>query len=302
MSNSDYMAAAVGSHVAVEAVANPGSEPTASPMQPTSAKKEAQLIASESSADEKAARSPPPILCLGIARTGSASLAKALNILGIEKVHHGLDMKGEEYEYQWRTLDRAADCVFPNIATYTGEPFGRADWDECFGGYDAATDMASFFALPLIAAYPDARVILVERDIDHWLPSIELIFAPWQKASVRRVTRWLPRWSETVSGVACGKMFEGWTRCERPEDLMKCARGAYERHYREIRAAVPPGQLLDLRLADGWEPLCRFLGKEVPEEPFPHVNDAAAYKENYRSEAQRILKHAAKRMFLPCIA
>lgn len=24
---------------------------------------------------------------------------------------------------------------------------------------------------------------------------------------------------------------------------------------------------------DGWEPLCRFLGENVPEEPYPRVND-----------------------------
>jgi hypothetical protein len=26
----------------------------------------------------------------------------------------------------------------------------------------------------------------------------------------------------------------------------------------------------------GWEPLCKFLGKPVPDVPFPHMNDAAS--------------------------
>lgn len=39
-----------------------------------------------------------------------------------------------------------------------------------------------------------------------------------------------------------------------------------------VRGMVPPERLLDWSVEDGWEPLCRFLGKAVPEEPFPHVN------------------------------
>lgn len=29
-------------------------------------------------------------------------------------------------------------------------------------------------------------------------------------------------------------------------------------------------------LSDGWEPLCKFLGVPVPDEPFPRANDAKA--------------------------
>lgn len=31
-----------------------------------------------------------------------------------------------------------------------------------------------------------------------------------------------------------------------------------------------------MKMGDGWEPLCEFLGKPVPDEPFPWVNDAEA--------------------------
>jgi hypothetical protein len=29
-------------------------------------------------------------------------------------------------------------------------------------------------------------------------------------------------------------------------------------------------------LAEGWAPLCKFLGKPIPNEPFPRVNEADA--------------------------
>lgn len=35
---------------------------------------------------------------------------------------------------------------------------------------------------------------------------------------------------------------------------------------------APVDQLLVYKPAEGWEPLCRFLGKPVPNEPFPHKN------------------------------
>jgi hypothetical protein len=44
---------------------------------------------------------------------------------------------------------------------------------------------------------------------------------------------------------------------------------------RRIKENVPKERLLVMRLGDGWEPLCKFLGKPVPDEPFPWANDGA---------------------------
>jgi hypothetical protein len=38
-------------------------------------------------------------------------------------------------------------------------------------------------------------------------------------------------------------------------------------------AAVPPGRLLVYSVRDGWDPLCTFLGRPVPDVPFPNIND-----------------------------
>jgi hypothetical protein len=47
-----------------------------------------------------------------------------------------------------------------------------------------------------------------------------------------------------------------------------------EAHNAYIRSVVPKDRLLEMQLSDGWEPLCKFLGKPIPDEPFPRVNDA----------------------------
>jgi hypothetical protein len=39
-----------------------------------------------------------------------------------------------------------------------------------------------------------------------------------------------------------------------------------------IRGLVPAEKLLEWSVEDGWEPLCKFLDKDVPKEDFPHAN------------------------------
>jgi hypothetical protein len=47
-----------------------------------------------------------------------------------------------------------------------GLPFRTADWDRLLGNYSAVT-----FPQELLSAYPDAKVVLVERDIEKWYES-----------------------------------------------------------------------------------------------------------------------------------
>jgi hypothetical protein len=46
----------------------------------------------------------------------------------------------------------------------------------------------------------------------------------------------------------------------------------YVMHYERTRAVVTRERLLEWHPKDGWEPLCEFLGREVPEGEFPKVN------------------------------
>ena len=41
---------------------------------------------------------------------------------------------------------------------------------------------------------------------------------------------------------------------------------------------IPPERLLIHDAKNGWEPLCEFLGKPVPDTPYPRSNDAAKAK------------------------
>ena len=57
------------------------------------------------------------------------------------------------------------------------------------------------------------------------------------------------------------------------------ATGVFARHNAAVQAEVPADRLLVYEVGQGWEPLCRFLGVAAPEgEPFPRVNDTAAFR------------------------
>jgi hypothetical protein len=44
-----------------------------------------------------------------------------------------------------------------------------------------------------------------------------------------------------------------------------------------LKRVVPEDRLVFFSVKDGWEPLCKVLGKEVPKDvPFPKINDGEA--------------------------
>jgi hypothetical protein len=43
---------------------------------------------------------------------------------------------------------------------------------------------------------------------------------------------------------------------------------------KSVIATCPKDKLLIFEVKQGWEPLCKFLGKPIPNVPFPNVNDS----------------------------
>jgi hypothetical protein len=56
-------------------------------------------------------------------------------------------------------------------------------------------------------------------------------------------------------------------------------------HVAMIRDLVPSERLLEWKIEDGWAPLCKFLGKYIPEDtPFPCANDARGFKKRVEAD------------------
>jgi hypothetical protein len=59
---------------------------------------------------------------------------------------------------------------------------------------------------------------------------------------------------------------------------------AYRRRTEEVRVAIPAERLLVFDVAEGWEPLCRFLDVPVPDAPFPRMNSTEQFWKIVRGE------------------
>jgi len=157
------------------------------------------------------------------------------------------------------------------------------------------------FAEELIEAYPEAKVVLVERDVERWFKSFDdavlsSLFGPMADFAVG----WLEPLLGSRSGIASRKMVLGYFEAEDVEGVRKNAREKYTKHYERVRSLVPKERLLVFELAQGWEPLCRFLRRDLPDVEFPRVNETEALKKKVE-DVQKAMGRAILRKFGPFV-
>lgn len=156
---------------------------------------------------------------------------------------------------------------------------GRPDWDGIFDGYASTVDFpASAYWKPIVAHYPDAKVILTSRSAGSWYDSFSETIA-WLMATPRTLPPHLGPWLEMVTDLVSNGVFAG-----RPTDRDH-AIAVFEAYEAEVKASVPAERLLVFRAADGWEPLCRFLGKPVPDAPYPRANTRDDFVRRFKQGA-----------------
>ncbi|CAJ2500012.1 Uu.00g028650.m01.CDS01 [Anthostomella pinea] len=222
------------------------------------------------------------ILSVGLPRTGSLSMAMALNTLGYSHVHHIMKFVSDD---EFRKWGMAAHDHFPYLQGRDGKarPWPKERWDSWFGQYQGVTDAAGFLAPELIKTYPNAKVVLVVRPFDKWKKSIEDtllkgVFGPlpaiWQ-----HVLEPLGPTPNTMWGLR--SLLSGWLEANSLAEARARCRHKYDEHHRVVRALVRPQQLLEYKMGDGWEPLARFLEKDTPDVPFPHVNETAGVNRRF---------------------
>ncbi|ROW16233.1 hypothetical protein VPNG_01971 [Cytospora leucostoma] len=232
--------------------------------------------------------SPPPrtrtkpmeVLCVGMPRSATESLQHALLELGYDHTYHGWDIIFEEPNYcqEWTKL-----CRKKWFGPLDGNTiFTAADFDPLLGHAVAVTDApASVFAAELIASYPEAKVVLnYRKDLD-----------AWHHSATTTLMRADGRWAMFLLSCLSKDCFWAWHCYVRfmwpglfraldgniATGMARNGKWVYREHCNMIRGLVPKERLLEWTVEDGWEPLCKFLDKPVPDEPFPHANTAAGF-------------------------
>jgi hypothetical protein len=209
------------------------------------------------------------VIGAGLPRTGTLSQKVALEIIGFGPCYHMVNVLGDLSEApKWR---RAVE----------GDP----DWEGILGGFEATVDWpGSYFYKELIETYPDAKVLLSVRDGESWAHSMretiwglfygDILIRDLSNARARVDPDW---------GGYLDMMREMWRRSglmpggveTTPEAMAE----AMERFQDEVQQTVPPERLLVWSVTDGWEALCEFLDVDVPDMPFPHLNDSKEFNE-----------------------
>ncbi|MFW6094116.1 MAG: sulfotransferase family protein [Pseudomonadota bacterium] len=203
------------------------------------------------------------VIGAGFGRTGTLSLKLALEKLGFEKCYHMTEVfQHHDHVARWQAATR-------------GEP---VDWDALFAGYRAAVDWPScnFWELQL-ARYPQARVILTERDPQRWYESVMSTIYPATLARQSSEDPAVRAWVEMAFELIWDGTFHG--RIEDREHAID----VYLAHNEYVKKQAPADQLLIFDPAAGWEPLCAFLGCEVPGEPYPRVNSTADFQSAHQA-------------------
>lgn len=129
--------------------------------------------------------------------------------------------------------------------------------------------------------YPDAKVILTVRDADKWYDSVYKTCYPSQQAFDYR-SKDFPRLGKLKRMNETTVLDGAFGDPERMNDRETIIRMFNERN-EWVKANVPADRLLVMELGvDGWEKLCAFLGKEVPDEPYPKSNSRQEFEEMMR--------------------
>jgi hypothetical protein len=200
------------------------------------------------------------VIGAGFGRTGTLSLKLALEQLGFGPCYHMVEVfKNPKAPGYW---EAAADR----------QPL---DWKEVFAGYRATVDWPSAtFWRELSHAFPTAKVILTVRDSESWFASTQAtIFKgafddpndPFQRMVCKVI----------------GRLFD-----QRLHDKDRVIE-VYERHNETVQRLTPPERLLVYNVAEGWGPLCSFLGVAEPDTPMPKVNSSEDFERHIAEHTGR---------------
>lgn len=201
------------------------------------------------------------IIGSGFGRTGTTSLKEALETLGFGPCHHAVEVLAQPWQIPlWR-------------GALAGQP---VDWRKVLGSYRSQIDWpGAHFWRELAAAYPAARVIHSVRPAEAWWKSYSATIG---KHLAGRRDGLLPvelqPWFDDLDDMI-GRQTFGSTVLDKDAAI-----AAYLRRTEDVRAAVPPARLLVFDVAEGWQPLCSFLGVAVPDRPFPQLNSTAQFWES----------------------
>ena len=204
------------------------------------------------------------IIGAGLPRTGTNTLREALEILGFSKTYHmkHLLVHPEDLHY-WATLKAT----------------GTTDWEALYDGYQATVDFPCYpWYKEHMKQYPDAKVILSLRPFEKWYTSYHSTI--WKAQNPPEAERAAmgeriaadPRLQSVMKVMGFSKQVMSQDHFQGKFLDKEFMEKLFNEYNEEVKGYVPADKLLVFDVTEGWEPLCKFLNAEVPNEPLPHTN------------------------------
>lgn len=203
------------------------------------------------------------VIGAGFSRTGTYSLKQALELLGFAPCYHG------------ETIFQRPD----HVGTWADIAKNQPDWQTFLGSYEAGVDSPiCFYWKEVLAAFPNAKVILTTRDPNDWYESFA---ASLYQAMIHpdRAPEEIRDALKMAKTVVIDQFFEG--RFSDREHAISI----YTEHITSVRQHFSGGNeasLLVFDVKEGWLPLCRFLDFDIPHLPFPNTNSRSEFQQLFR--------------------
>jgi len=196
------------------------------------------------------------VIGVGLPRTGTTSFQAALEILGFGPCHHMAEL-----------IDKPDQSVQFSRA-YDGY---KVDFRTLLKGYGSTVGAPTAdFYKEIREVYPHAKLVLTVRDSgEKWFESFESTLAP---VSVGKSFYYIMYLAKVVrlQCLVCQKSYERWT-----SEFGRIGPWFHDQYNARVINENKEGEVLVFNVKQGWAPLCKFLGVDIPQDvPFPKLNDA----------------------------
>lgn len=212
------------------------------------------------------------VIGAGLSRTGTASFSEALRILLNGPVYHGGTQATLGPEVEIRSWIDLLSHFPPKSPADKAHIMGILK--KRFDGYAAVTDAPGCGLVEeLVELYPDAMVICTVRDTPEiWAKSMETVSNASTMWFLRFVLFPIPGMRYFVNYI--NVLRNQWLHLYGETEPVTTK--THYNHVEYLKRVVPKDKLLFFNVKEGWEPLCKALGKQVPDVPFPRINDGEA--------------------------
>lgn len=206
------------------------------------------------------------------------------------------------------------------IEAHFGDPgkgkgtISKADFDAVLGHCQSCVDVpTALFGVELAAMYPEAKVVILNRDPEDWYCSVSESIMTSVRPTSRLAklgmlfcfafdpaTRAFAKFGRAMSGLA----FRYDHRTEKNKAI-----AWYTSTYQRFRDEILEERRIEYQIQEGWGPLCAYLEVPIPmvrdeetgdmvEAPFPRANDRETFNKNQAKGREKALRRARNNLLV----